>query len=247
MTAADTPIPANYTPAPGLLNNRVILVTGAGDGLGRATALACAASGAAVILLGRTVRKLEAVYDEIVKLGGVTPAIYPLHLGGASWHDYGELAATLEREYGRLDGLVHCAAMFKQFQPLDDIAPQDWYESLQVNLSGPYALTRHCMPLLQKSPQAAIVFVSDSPGRVPKAFAGAYGIAKAALENMAAIWALELERQKNLRIHSFNPGPMKSGVRLRGYPGAGIDDLPAPDVAAQKILWLLGPDSGIAA
>lgn len=221
------------------LRDRVILVTGAGDGLGRACAIAAAQAGASVVLLGRTVRKLEAVYDEIQKRDLPSPAIYPLHMGGASWADYGELVATLEREYGRLDGLVHCAVSFKHFQPLDDIPPQEWYESLQVNLNGPYALTRHCLPLLQQAPQAGIVFVTDTPGQTPKAYAGAYGIAKAAIENLAAMWTLELERFPNLRTHVFNPGPMRSGVRLRGYPGATLDGLAEPDAVAQQLLGLL--------
>jgi NAD(P)-dependent dehydrogenase (short-subunit alcohol dehydrogenase family) len=221
------------------LQGRVLLITGAGDGLGRATALACARAGAAVVLLGRTVKKLEAVYDAIEKLGAPTPAIYPLHLGGASWNDYGELAATLEREYGRLDGIVHCAVHFKHFQPLDDIAPQDWFESLQVNLNGPYGLTRHCLPLLLKAPQAGVVFVTDTPGREPKAFAGAYGVGKAAVENLAAMWALELQRHPQLRFRVFNPGQMKTGVRLRGYPGADSAALPDAGDAAQRIVEML--------
>jgi NAD(P)-dependent dehydrogenase (short-subunit alcohol dehydrogenase family) len=182
------------------------------------------------------VKKLEAVYDSIEQMGAPTPAIYPLHLGGASWNDYGELAATLEREYGRLDGIVHCAVHFKHFQPLDDIAPQDWFESLQVNLNGPYGLTRHCLPLLLKAQQARVVFVTDTPGRAPKAFAGAYGVAKAAIENLAAMWALELERHPQLRFHTFNPGPMKTGVRLRGYPGAAATSAPEPETSAIEIV-----------
>lgn len=223
------------------LQGRVILVTGAGEGLGRATALAAARAGASVVLLGRTVRKLEAVYDEIEKAGGPAPALYPLNLAGAAWNDYVELAATLEREFGRLDGIVHCAVQFKQFQPLDDIAPHEWIESLQVNLTGPYALTRQCIPLLLKSPAASVVFVTDTPGSAPKAYAGAYGVAKAALENLAGIWAQEMERYPNLRITTFNPGPMKTGVRLRGYPGELAVNLPRPEEAADRIMALFAP------
>lgn len=232
-------VPESGTPPPQLLKQRVVLITGAGDGLGRATALAAAGSGAQVVLLGRTVRKLEAVYDEIEKSGGPAPALYPLNLAGASWHDYGELAATIEREFGRLDGIVHCATQFKQFQPLDDIAPHEWIESLQVNLTGPYALTRQCLPLLLKSPDACVVFVTDAVGREPKPFAGAYGAAKAAIENLAAMWTQELAQHRNLRFAAFNPGPMKTGVRLRGYPGEKSAGLPGPEIPAQKILRML--------
>lgn len=236
-------IPADYTPAADLLRGRRILITGAGDGLGRAAALACARHGATVVLLGRTVKKLEAVYDQIEQAGGPTPAIYPLNLAGAAWADYFELASTLERELGGLDGVLHCAAHFKSFAPLYDIEPKDWLESLQVNLTAPFSLTRHCLPLLSQSPDASVVFVSDNQGRQPRAFGGAYAISKAAAEHMAAIWAQELGSLPGLRINRFDPGALRSGVRQKGYPGEVEESLPPPESAVPALLWLLGPDS----
>ncbi|HSW11280.1 MAG TPA: SDR family NAD(P)-dependent oxidoreductase [Solimonas sp.] len=236
-------LPENYSPAPGLLQNRTILVTGAGDGLGKAAALACARHGATVVLLGRTVKKLEAVYDAIEEAGGPVPAIYPLHLGGANWNDYGELAATLEREFGRLDGLLHCAAHFKAFSRMQDIEPREWIESLQVNLTAAYALTSQCLPLLQKSADASVVFGADRSGREALAFHGAYGVAKAGLENLARAWALEQEKAENLRFNTFDPGPLRTGLRLKGYPGESIETLPLPETVVPQLLWLLGPDS----
>lgn len=245
MTAStnSVTIPAGYAPDAALLKDRAILVTGAGDGLGKATALACARHGATVILLGRTVHKLEKTYDEIEKAGGARPAIYPLNLAGANWNDYGDLAATLEREIGRLDGIVHCAAQFKQFSSLDDIAPHEWIETLQVNLTGPYAMTRQCLPLLQKSSDASVVFVTDASGRSAKPFQGAYGVSKAAVENLMRMWSLELENRPNLRFNSYYPGPMRTGLRIRGYSGEVSSHLPTPDLVAPALLWLLGPDS----
>jgi NAD(P)-dependent dehydrogenase (short-subunit alcohol dehydrogenase family) len=236
-------LPQSYSPPADLLAGRVLLVTGAGDGLGKAAALAAARHGASVVLLGRTVKKLEAAYDLIEEAGGPTPAIYPLNLGGASWNDYAELATTLEREFGRLDGLLHCAAHFKQFSRLQDVEAREWIESLQVNLTAAFALTSHCLPLLERSRDASVVFCSDAAGREAKPFQGAFGVAKAGLENLTRMWALEQERQENLRFNSFDPGPLRTGLRLRGYPGEPIESAPPPQSAVPALLWLLGPDS----
>lgn len=236
-------LPDSYSPRPDLLAGRVILITGAGDGLGKAAALAAASHGASVVLLGRTVKKLEAVYDGIEQAGGATPAIYPLHLGGANWTDYANLAATLEREFGRLDGVLHCAAHFKQFSRMQDVDPRDWIESLQVNLTAAFAVTSQCLPLLERSADASVVFCSDAAGREAKAFQGPLGVAKAGLENLCRSWALELERQPNLRFNSFDPGPLRTAMRLKGYPGENIDQVPPAESAVPALLWLLGPDS----
>ncbi|MFA5937997.1 MAG: SDR family NAD(P)-dependent oxidoreductase [Sinimarinibacterium sp.] len=236
-------IPADYHPPSDLLAGRRILITGAGDGLGRAAALACAAHGATVILLGRTVKKLESTYDAIEQAGGPTPAIYPLHLSGASWKDYGDLADTVEREFGGLDGLLHCAVHFKAFTPMTDVDPKDWIESLQVNLTAPFALTRHLLPLLDVAADASVVFVSDRHGRIAHAYDNVYGIAKAGIEQMMKTWAAELEGKPQLRLNSFDPGPMRSGVRLRGYPGESISQVQPPDAVVPRLLWLLGPES----
>jgi NAD(P)-dependent dehydrogenase (short-subunit alcohol dehydrogenase family) len=236
-------LPPDYTPKHRLLKDRFILVTGAGDGLGRATALACAGLGATVVLLGRTVAKLEQVYDAILQGGGATPAIYPLNLAGASWNDYQELADTLERELGKLDGIVHCAAHFKTFAALEDVDPREWVEGLQVNLTGAYTLTRLCLPLMRKSSDASVVFVADASGRKPKAFHGIYGIAKTAVEAMAKTWAQEIELEPGLRINTFDPGPLRTQLRIKGYPGELMDKIPAPETAVPTLLWLLGPDS----
>ncbi len=239
-----TSLPSAYAPPSDLLQGRRILVTGAGDGLGRATALACARHGATVVLLGRTVKKLEAVYDAIETAGGPTPAIYPLNLAGASWKDYAELAETVERELGGLEGIVHCAAHFKNFGRLVDIDPKEWIESLQVNLSGPFALTRFLMPLLEGAADgASVVFVSDRHGREAHAYDGIYGITKAATEQMMRIWAAELPEHSKVRLNSFDPGPLRTALRLKGFPGELDSESPPPESATPALLWLLGPDS----
>lgn len=235
-------IPSPYSAAADLLKGRRILITGAGAGLGRAAALRCARHGATVILLGRTVGKLEAVYDEIGAAGG-SAAIYPMNLAGAAWADYFELASVIEREFGGLDGLLHCAAHFKAFSPLYDVEPKDWIESLQVNLTAAFSLTRHCLPMLLRAADASIVFTGDRHGRDALPFGGGYGIAKAGVEQMAQMWARELQSRPNLRLNTFNPGPLRTDLRRKGYPAEAPDHAPPPDSAVEPLLWLLGPDS----
>jgi NAD(P)-dependent dehydrogenase (short-subunit alcohol dehydrogenase family) len=243
-TLTPTPLPPLPTPfAPDHLNDRVILVTGAGDGLGRAIACAAAAHGATVVLLGRTIKKLEATDDAIQRQGSREAGLYPLNLTGATWGDLAEVAMTLEKTYGRLDGIVHAAAHFKTFAKLEDVEPKDWLESLQVNLTAAFALTRHCLPLLRAAPDASVVFVTDRGGRQAKAFQGAYGISKAAVEMMSAQWALEQPAERRLRFNTYDPGPMRTGLRLKGYPGEVPEQVPPPEDAVPGLLWLLGPGS----
>jgi NAD(P)-dependent dehydrogenase (short-subunit alcohol dehydrogenase family) len=234
-------IPQPYEPSATLLKDRVVLITGSGAGLGRALALACARVGATTVLAGKTVAHLEAVYDTIKAAGGAEPAIYPINLAGASWGDYEQLAATLQRQFGRLDGLAHCAAHFKGFGPLAEVDPKDWLETLQVNLTAAFALTRHCLPLLDQSGAASVVLVSDDSGRRGKAYAGAYGVSKFALEGLMQTWAQELESAGRVRINTLDPGAMDTALRRKGYADAGGARDPA--VAAAGLLWLLGPDS----
>ena len=223
------------------LRNRVVLVTGATGGLGRATSLAAAAAGATVVLLGRKVRALEALYDEIERQGGRQPAVYPMDLAGATPRDYADLAASIERECGRLDGIVHAAAHFDGLQPFDQQKPEEWTRTQQVNLTAPFQLTQACMTLLREADDAAIVFVLDDPMRTGKAFWGGYGVAKHALAGLASIVHEETERSR-VRTHALLPGPMRTVLRRAAYYGEDTLMHPEPDHAARYAVWLLGAD-----
>ena len=229
------------SPAADSLRERVVLVTGANGGLGRATALAAAGAGATLVLLGRKVRALEELYDEVERHGGATPALYPMDLAGATPKDYVDLAAAVGSEFGRLDGLVHAAAHFDTLQPFEQQAPEEWQRALQVNVTSPFLLTRACLPLLRSAPDAAIVFVFDDPARTGRAFWGGYGVAKHALQGLASIVHEETESSR-VRTHAVLPGPMRTALRRAAYYGEDTLAQPGPDAAAAAIAWLVGAD-----
>lgn len=232
-----------YSPPSNLLTGRVILITGAGDGIGRAVARGCAAHGATVVLLGRTVAKLEAVYDDIDTAGHPQPAIYPMNLEGATPKDYEELAATLEREFGRLDGLVHNAAILGGLAPLAHQDVELWFKVMQVNLNAPFLLTRACLALLMQAPDASVVFSADRVGRQGRAYWGAYGVSKFGIEGMSQILAQELETNTHVRVNTLDPGAVRTRMRTLAYPGENALTNPEPAVVVPAYLYLLGPDS----
>lgn len=233
----------DYHPSKELLSGRTILITGAGDGIGREVAVACATHGATVVLLGRTIAKLEAVYDRIEEAGGVQPAIYPMNLEGATPHDYAELAETLDKEFGSLEGLLHNAAQLRLLSRLDDYDPESWYKVMQVNLNAPFLLTQACLPLLRKAEDASVVFTADSVGREAKAYWGGYAVSKAGIDGMMRLLSEETRDSSRIRVNSFDPGPTRTQLRRLAYPGEDPEQSKTPDTLVPDYLWLLGPDS----
>lgn len=244
MTATNfAEIPANYTARADLLKDRVILVTGAGDGIGRAAAIAFAQHGATVILLGKTIKKLEAVYDEIEDAGLPQPAIYPMKLGGATFEDCATLAETIETEFGRLDGLLHNAGVLGERKNIRDTKPSDWNEVINVNLTSNFLLTKALLPLLLKSEDASIVFTTSSVGRKGRAFWGAYAVSKFGVEGLAQVLADELESEKNIRINCINPGATNTAMRRMAYPAEYPGNNPFPEQIMPAYLYLMGANS----
>ncbi len=233
----------DWTPTAGLLKERVILVTGAGDGIGKACAMAFAAHGATVILLGRTIRKLELVYDAIEQAGYPQAAIYPLNLEGAVAKDYEDLAATLQQEFGRLDGLLHNAAMLGTLTPIAHYDAELWFKSIQVNLNAPFLLTKACLELLMASNDASVLFTADRVGRHGKAYWGAYGVAKAGIEGLMQILADELETNTSVRVNSLDPGAVRTAMRALAYPGENPNLRPYPADIVKPYLYLMS-DAG---
>jgi NAD(P)-dependent dehydrogenase (short-subunit alcohol dehydrogenase family) len=242
MNADSARLPSAWTAQADTLQDRVILIVGATGGLGRACALAAARAGASVVLLGRKVRALEKLYDEIAALKLATPAIYPLDLAGATPNDYAELAQTMQRECGRLDGIVHAAAHFDGLRPAAELPPEEWMRALHVNLTAPFLLTQACLPLLQQAADASVVFVLDDPARMGRAYWGGYGAAKHALAGLASILHQETENGV-VRVHALLPAPMRTTLRRTAYFGENTLALPLPDATASAAVYLLGADA----
>jgi len=240
MLESTRPADGFTAPVAGSLRDRVVLVAGATGGLGRAVALATAAAGASVVLLGRKVRALEVVYDEIVALAAPTPAIYPMDLAGATPKDYAELVSAVEREFDGLHGLVHAAAWFDSLQPFEQQTAEEWTRTQHVNVTAPFLLTQACVPLMRRADDAAIVFVFDDAARVGKAFWGGYGVAKHALQGLASIVHEETE-SSHVRTHAVLPGPMRTALRRAAYYGENTMEHPDPAFAAGAIANLLAP------
>ncbi|MDA8389817.1 MAG: SDR family NAD(P)-dependent oxidoreductase [Gammaproteobacteria bacterium] len=227
----------------GCLAGRAILVTGAGDGLGRAAAKSFAAQGAEVVLLGRTPAKLEGVYDEIVAAGGPQPAIYPLDLAGATPKEYRDLANTLREEVGHLEGLLHNAAILELLTPLDSHPFDVWERTMRANVTGPFVLTQACLPLLTEAADASVIFTGDECMTKPKGYWGAYGVSKAGVHNMALMLAQELSHT-HVRVNVVDPGPARTAMRLRTHPGAPLSSWPLPEDLMGPYVALMRADSG---
>jgi NAD(P)-dependent dehydrogenase (short-subunit alcohol dehydrogenase family) len=221
------------------LEGRVVLVTGAHGGLGSEAALACAQAGATVVLLGRRVPKLGRVYDRIVAAGG-SAALYPMDFEGATPDDHAQVAERIEEGFGRLDGVLHCAAEFKGLTPLPHLDPAEFARALHVGLTAPWWLTQAVLPLLSRAPDAAVVFVADDPARVGHAYWGGYGVSQYGIGGMVAILHGELARGP-VRVAALRPGPMRTALRARAY--VEEDDRIALDPAryAPACVELLSP------
>ncbi len=236
-------IPANYSPAADLLADRVVLVTGAGDGIGRVAALSYAAFGATVILLGRTVSKLEAVYDEIEAAGHPQPIIFELDLLTASGDDYGGLAEAIAAQFSHLDGLLHNASMLGQRGPVETAKIRDWHEVMQVNVNAQMMLTQALLPLLRAAPRASIIFTASGVGRTGRAYWGAYAVSKFATEGLMQVLADELENTSEVRVNSLNPGATRTAMRASAYPGEDPNTLKTAEDIMPAYLFLMGNDS----
>ena len=234
--------PRNHIPAPTELTGRVVAITGASSGIGRAVAIACARCAANVVLIGRDAAKLDAVHGQIAAAAGAPEAsIALLDLEKAVARDYDELATALLGRYGRLDGLLHNAGLLGTLAPIEHYDVPTWCRVLHVNLTAAFALTRVLLPALKKSADASVVFTASSVGRRGRAYWGAYAVSKFALEGLAQVLSDELEGITRVRVNTLNPGRARTAMRRQAYPAEEIAAVPPPEALTAAYLALLGP------
>jgi NAD(P)-dependent dehydrogenase (short-subunit alcohol dehydrogenase family) len=235
--------PRAHVPAPSELAGRVIAITGASSGLGRAVALACARCQATVVLIGRSENKLEAVHAEIAAAALPEASIAVLDLESALAQHYDALAEALLARYGRLDGLLHNAGMLGTLTPIEHYDVPTWCRVVHVNLTAAFALTQVLLPALKRSADASVVFTSSSVGRKGRAYWGAYAVSKFATEGLAQVLSAELENISHVRVNTLNPGPARTAMRHQAYPAENPESVPLPAQLTGAYVALLGPAS----
>ncbi len=233
----------DYSARPDLLQGRVILVTGAGRGIGATAAKTFAAHGATVLLLGKTEENLNRVYDDIEAAGHPAGAVIPFNLETALPHQYDELAAMIETEFGRLDGLLHNASILGPLTPLEQLSGDNFMRVMQVNVNAMFMLTSTLLPLLKLSEDASVIFTSSSVGRKGRAYWGAYAVSKFATEGLMQVLADEVDGVAAVRANSINPGGTRTDMRAKAFPGEDPQTRPTPEDIMPVYLYLMGPDS----
>ncbi|MGF1748785.1 YciK family oxidoreductase [Vibrio cionasavignyae] len=229
-----------YSTAPKALADKIILITGAGAGIGRQTALSYAEHGATVILLGRNVANLELIYDEIEKAGYPQAAIVPLDLKGATKQNYVDMAETIEGQFGRLDGLVHNAGVLGTLSPFEQIDEETFDDVMQINVKAEFLMTQALLPILKKSEAGRVIFTSSTVGHIGRTFWGTYAISKFATEGMMQILADELS-DTDIRVNAINPGATRTRMRAKAYPGEDANALKTPKDLMPLYLRLMDP------
>lgn len=236
-------VDVGYEPRTDLLRDKVILITGAGDGIGKICARTYAQYGAKVILCGRTLGKLEALYDEIIALECPEPVLLPVDLATGQSEHYQKIAAGVINQFKELHGLVNNASVLGSKVPLLEYSQSEFTEVLQVNLISVFFLTQALMPALAAAENASVIMTSSGVGRAVRPYWGAYSVSKFGVEALSGIWAAETENTSKVRINSLDPGATRTGMRSKAFPAEDPSTLAGPEDLMPTYLYLMGDDS----
>jgi NAD(P)-dependent dehydrogenase (short-subunit alcohol dehydrogenase family) len=231
-----------YKAANNALENKTIIVTGAGDGIGKQAAISFAKKGAELILLGKTVSKLESTYDEIISNGGITPAIVPIDFKGATPKNYQDMVASIEGQYKKIDVVLFNASILGNLCPFEEIKESEFLEVNQVNLNSQFFMTQALLPLLKLNKSASVIYTTSSVGRTGRAYWGTYSISKFATEGMMQVLADEY-KNSGIRFNCINPGATRTTMRAKAFPGEKPDSLKTPYDIMPSYLYLASDDS----
>ena len=225
------------------LQDKIILITGAGDGMGKAAAIEYASQGASVILLGREIKNLEKTHEIIISKNTPSPMISLMDLSKADGNDYQELADNLINKYGRLDGLLLNAAILGDRSPISQYDVSTWVNTIHVNLTSQFILTKSLLPSLEKSKSASVIFTTSGVGKIGKAFWGAYSVSKFGVEGLCQILTDEYQNDKTIRFNCINPGAIQTKMRKSAYPLEDPKKLLTPEDILDKYVWLMSDSS----
>lgn len=232
----------HYHPADNVLEKRIILVTGASDGIGREAAITYARFGASVILVGRNKDKLHAVAEQIHDQGGAQTEVLVLDFAQATSEDCWQLANQLAKKVSHLDGVLHNAGILGDRAPMTEQNPATWQAVMQINVNATFMLTQALLPLLLNAPTPSLVFTSSSVGQQGRAGWGAYAVSKFATEGMMQVLADEYKTQ-NLRVNCINPGGTRTAMRASAFPSEDPNKLKTPADLMPLYLWLMADES----
>lgn len=233
----------NYKAADDHLIGKNILISGASDGIGKCCALTFAKHGANLILLGRSKEKLEQVYDEVDAINPGKVSIQPIDFSTAEEAEYKTLGDSVSEHYGVLDGLILNASVLGALAPIEFYTADLWDEVMQVNVNAQFLLSKSLLPSLKQSPDARLLCISSSVGRIGRAHWGAYAVSKFALEGLMQTLAEELEKTSAVRVNSLNPGGTRTAMRQSAYPAEDPNSLPSPEELMPVYLYLFSSEA----
>ena len=233
-------LPKDWTAPADLLADRIVLVTGASEGIGRCAARTFAAHGATVVAVARSIPRLEALYDEIVAAGHPEPVIQGVDLSGVTAMDCRQLADAMGEALGRVDAVLHNASLLGDRVPLDRYDPETWRRVLATNLDAGFMLTQALMPWLEHGRSPRVLFTSSGAGLRPRAYWGAYSVSKAGTEALMRVFADENEHLTPVAFATIDPGGTRTAMRAAAVPGEDPSLLPTPEDLMPLYLWLLG-------